>query len=140
MRFEMNEILVVVHEPDQRERIAGLLTDEGFATTKAADGLTALRALGDRRFAMVVAATDLPGSLHAAIVRHARRRNPRLKILYTGEAATRPAFGNPDIDDFIAMPFDRHELIGCVFELLHRSVAAGAADLGRRVRAELNAS
>ncbi len=141
MRFEMNEILVVVHEPDQRERIARLLTDEGFATTKAADGLTGLRALGDRRFAMVVAATDLPGSLDGpAIVRHARRRNPRLKILYTGEPATRPAFGNPDIDDFIATPFDRHELIGCVFELLHRPMAGGAADLGRRVRAELKAS
>jgi DNA-binding response OmpR family regulator len=141
MCFERNEILVVVHEPERRERIARLITEEGFAVTTAGEGLAALRILGDRGFMLIVAATNLPGSLDAlAMMRRARQRHPRLKVLYTGEPATRPALGNPDIDDFIATPFERHELIGCVFELLHRPVASGAADLGRRVRAELRAS
>ena len=141
MCFERNEILVVVHEPERRERIARLLTDEGFAVNTAGEGLTALRTLGDRGFALIVAATNLPGSLDGpAMMRRARQRHPWLKVLYTGESATRPALGNPDIDDFIAAPFERHDLIGCVFELLHRPMTAGAADLGRSVRAELRAS
>jgi len=141
MCLERNEILVVIHETERRERIARLITDEGFAVTMAGEGLTALRILGDRGFALIVAATNLPGSLDGpAMMRRARQRHPWLKVLYTGKPATRPALGNPDIDDFIAAPFESHELIGCVFELLHRPMAAGAADLGRRVRAELRAS
>jgi DNA-binding response OmpR family regulator len=135
------EILVVVHDSRRREQIACLLTDEGFAVTTAADGLAALRACPERRFGLIVAATDLPGSLDGpGIVRWVRRRQPAMKVLYAGEPVVRPAFGNPDTDDFIAVPFERHELIGCVYELLHRTAAAEAADLGRRVRTEVRAS
>lgn len=136
-----NEILIVVHEAEQRERIAHLLTDEGFAVTTAADGLTALRACANRRFGLIVAATDLPGSLSGSVIaQRARRRQPWLKVLHTGEPASRAALAYPDTDDFIAVPLERADLIGCVFELLHRAVAAGAADLGRRVRTEVRAS
>ena len=136
-----NDILVVVHEPERRERIVRLLADEGFAVTAAAEGLAALRASADRRLGLVVAAMDLPGSLDGpTTVRQARQHHPGLKVLYTGEPAVRPALSNPDTEDFIAAPFERHELIGCVFELLHREAGGEAADLGRRVRAELRAS
>jgi CheY-like chemotaxis protein len=135
------EILVVVHEPERRERIGRLLADEGLAVTAATEGLAALRASRNRQFDLIVAATDLPGSLDGpATVRRARQRHPWVKALYTGDPSTRPASGNPDIDDFIAAPFERHELIGCIFELLHREAAAGIADLGRRVRTDLRVS
>lgn len=135
------EILVVVHDPQRREQIACLLSDEGFTVTVAAEGLAALRVCADRRFGLIVAATDLPGSLDGpGIVRRVRRRHPGMKFLYAGEPAARPALGNPNADDFIAVPFERHELIGCVYELLHRTVESEAADLGRRVRAEVRAS
>ena len=141
MCLQGSEILVVVHEPEPRERIARLLTDEGFAVTTAGEGLTALRVCPNRRLGLIMAATNLPGSLDGpAIVRRMRPRYPEMKVLHLGEPATRPALGNPDTDDFIAMPFERHELIGCVFELLHRAPAAEATDLSRRVRAELKAS
>jgi CheY-like chemotaxis protein len=136
-----NDILVVVHEPQQRARTVHLLADEGFSVSEAAEGLAALRASAHRRFALIVAATNLPGSLDGgAIVRRMRLRQPRLRGLFTGEPASRPASVDPDTDDFIATPFERHELIGCVFELLHREIAGDAADLARRVRAELRAS
>jgi len=136
-----NDILVVVNETERRELIARLLSGEGFAVTAAGDGLTALRACADRRFGLIVAATDLPGSLDGpAIVRQARRRQPGLRVLHTGEPASRPILAYADSDDFIAAPFDRAELIGCVFELLHRSEGSEVADLGRRIRAEARAS
>lgn len=141
MYLQGNEILVVVNEAERRELITHLLAGEGFAVTAAGDGLTALRTCANRRFGLVVVATDLPGSLDApAIVRRVRRRQPWLRALHLGEAASRPILAYPDIDDFIAAPFDRAELIGCVFELLHRPAGSEVADLSRRIRAEAKAS
>jgi CheY-like chemotaxis protein len=136
-----NEILIVDHEPKRRERIVGLLAAEGFAVTEVSEGLAALRVCANRRFALIVSAVDLPGSLDGgATVRRVRLRQPWVKVLYTGEPSSRPAPGNADMDDFIAAPFERFELIGCVFELLHRIAADEAADLARSLRAERKAS
>jgi len=135
------EILVVIHEPERRERIVRILADEGFAVTEAAEGLSALRAAGERRFSLVVASLHLPGSLDGVTtVRRARARQPWLKALFTADAATRPPRGDPEIEDFIAAPFERRELIGCTFELLQRGALAETADLARRIRTELRAS
>lgn len=137
---EGQEILVVIDDYERRERVARILGDEGFAVTTAAEGLAALRAVGSQRFAMVVAAAQLPGSLDGATtVRQARTRQPWLKALFIDDSHLRHDRGNPDIDDFIAAPFERHELIGCTFELLQR-VSAQARDLSVRARTELRAS
>lgn len=137
---EGQEILVVIDDRQRREQIARILGDEGFAITAAAEGLAALRAIGTQEFAMIVAATRLPGSLDGpTTVRQARNRQPWLKALFIDDASIRRGRGNPDTDDFIAAPFESHELIGCTFELLHR-VTAEARDLSRRIRTELRAS
>lgn len=135
------EILVVVDDRERRERIGWILAEEGFAVTVAAEGLSALRAAGARRFSLMVAALRLPGFLDGpTVVRQARSRQPWLKALYTDELGAPPACGNPDTEDFIAAPFERRELLGCVFELLQRSEARAAADLACRIRVERRAS
>jgi two-component system phosphate regulon response regulator OmpR len=137
---EGQEILIVIDDGERRERVTRILGDEGFAVTAAAEGLAALRAVGAQRFAMVVAAARLPGSLDGATtVRQARTRQPWLKALFIDESNIRHNRGNPDIDDFIAAPFERHEFIGCIFELLQRG-ASEARDLSLRARTELRAS
>jgi CheY-like chemotaxis protein len=136
---EGQDILVVDDNRDRRERIACILGAEGFAVTPAAEGLAALRAIGARDYALIVAAARLPGSLDGATtVRQARARQPWLKALFVEDRAIRPACGNPDTDDVIAAPFERHELIGCTFELLQRGTAE-MADLSRRARTALGA-
>jgi DNA-binding response OmpR family regulator len=137
---EGQEILIVIDDRERRERVARILGDEGFAVTVAAEGLAALRAIGMRRFAMAVAATRLPGSLDGATtVRQARAKQPWLKALFVDDSGNRRDSGNPDTDDFITAPFERHELIGCTFELLQRNAAA-ARDLSLRARTALRAS
>jgi CheY-like chemotaxis protein len=132
---EGQEILVVDDDTARRERIAQILADEGFAVTAATEGLAALRAAGAKRFSLAIAAVRLPGSVDGpTAVRQARARQPWLKALYTDDAAAPRARRNPDTDDFIAAPFERRELLGCVFELLHRGGARGDADLARSVR------
>lgn len=134
------EILVVVDDRERRERISHVLAAEGFAVTAAAEGLAALRAVGTRRYALAIAAARLPGSLDGrTTIRQARLRQPWLKALYIEEGGGRPTQGDPETDDVIAAPFERRELIGCTFELLHRR-GADAADLARRTRLARNAS
>jgi CheY-like chemotaxis protein len=137
---EGQEILVVIDDRQSRERVVRLLAAEGFAVTAAAEGLAALRAIGTKRYALVVAAARLPGSLDGATtVRQARTRQPWLKALYIEHSSARRDRGNPDTEDIITVPFERHELIGCTFELLQRRAVA-SDDLSRRVRTELRAS
>jgi CheY-like chemotaxis protein len=137
---EGHEILVVIDDGESRERVARILGSEGFAITVAAEGLAALRALAAKRFALVVAATGLPGSLDGrTTVRQARARQPWLKALLIDDGRERYDRGNPETEDFIAAPFERHELIGCTFELLQRGTREGA-DLWRRARTALTAS
>ncbi len=137
---EGQEILVVIDDREKRERVARILGDEGFAVTAAAEGLAALRAIAGRRFAMAVAAMRLPGSLDGATtIRQARVKQPWLKVLFLDDSGIRRDRGNPDTDDFITAPFERHELIGCTFELLQRGVAA-SRDLSLRARTEFRAS
>jgi DNA-binding response OmpR family regulator len=134
------EILVVIDDSARRERVAQTLAAEGFAVTMAAEGLAALRAVGAQHYTLVIAATQLPGSLDGkTTVRQARTRQPWLKALYVDDGRAWPDRGHPETDDVITVPFERHELIGCTFELLQRGTAE-AADLSRRARTELRAS
>jgi two-component system OmpR family response regulator len=134
------EILVVVDDREHRTRVAQILRDEGFAVTAAAEGLAALRHANAQHYALIIAAQRLPGSLDGpTTVRQARARQPWLKALYLGDRGVPPVRGNPDSDDVIAAPFERHELLGCTFELLQRGTT-DAADLSRRLRTEVRAS
>jgi DNA-binding response OmpR family regulator len=137
---EGQEILIVIDDNEQRERVARTLGSEGFPVTTAAEGLTALRAIGTRNYAMVIAATRLPGSLDGkTTVRQARVRQPWLKALYIEDGAGWRDGSNPETDDVITTPFERHELIGCTFELLQRGTAE-TDDLSRRARTAPRAS
>jgi DNA-binding response OmpR family regulator len=134
-------ILVVENDDDTRSLIERILGEEGFAVTAVTEGLGALRAVQRQSFALVVAALDLPGTLDGlATVRQARARQPALRALFTADFTPRKRCDNPDSDDFIAMPFHRRELLGCVFELLQRNPVPGAADLARRCRIDRRAS
>jgi len=131
-------VLIVDHDLGRRQSIERILAEEGFVVTAVAEGFAALRAAGRRRFALIIAAVDLPGTLDGVTtVRRLRARQPRLKALFTGEFARGPRWSSRDCDEFIAAPFHRRELLGCVFELLQRESLPGA-DLVRRSRLELD--
>jgi CheY-like chemotaxis protein len=130
----VQHILVIDSDAERRQLSAGLLADEGFAVTAVAEGFSAIRAAGARDFALALAAVELPGTLDGrATVRHVRVRQPWLKALYTGDAAQRPRCPALGCDDFIAAPFHRRDLLGCVFELLQRKVGHAPA-VGRGCR------
>jgi DNA-binding response OmpR family regulator len=131
-------VLIVDDDLGRLQSIERILCEEGFAVTTASEGFAALRVGGSQRFALVIVAVELPGTLDGVTtVRRLRGRQPWLKALFTGEFARGPRWAGRDCDEFIAAPFHRRELLGCVFELLQREALPGA-DLMRRSRLELD--
>jgi two-component system phosphate regulon response regulator OmpR len=139
MVLEDSEILVVDSAEQRRAAIVRCLRDEGFRVTAVAEGLAALRAIGKREFALMIAAVELPGALDgAATLRQARSRQPGLRALFVADYPRLPRFPDPGGEDVLAWPMERRELLGCVFERLHRSDAAFAG-LASRCRTERHA-
>ena len=96
--------------------------------TTVGDGGSALRRIEAKPFALVVAEIRLPGSLDGmTTMQYARAQQPGLKCLFTSGFAPARPWNNVELDDFIAKPFRRRELVGCVFELLQRDAVAGDA-------------
>ena len=122
------EILVIDGDERTRTLIEQTLTEQGFTVTAVRDGDSALRRIEAKPFALVVAEIRLPGSLDGmTTLQYARAQQPGLKCLFTSEFAPACPRNNVDLDDFIAKPFRRRELVGCVFELMQRDAVAGGA-------------
>lgn len=135
MYLAAKRILVVDSNAARREQTLCTLAAEGFAVTGSAEGLAAIRAAGQHRFALAVIAAELPGTLDGrTTLRHLRARQPGLRALFTGDPAHWPAGSARGRDDFLPVPLTRRHLVGCVLELLERDArrqrAAGAA-IGR---------
>jgi DNA-binding response OmpR family regulator len=116
-------ILVIDHEAGRRELCERVLLDAGFAVTAVSQGISAIRAAATQRVALAVVAIELPGTLDGQnTVRRLRAGQPWLRALFTGEVRRRPVWRGHEPDDFIPSPFHRRDLLGCIFELLHREV------------------
>jgi DNA-binding response OmpR family regulator len=121
----VREVLVVDGDGHERTWIGRVLLKEGFAVTTAVDGSSALRQIEAKPFALVVAEMRLPGPLDGVTtMRLARAKRPHLKCLFTSAFVPTRSWGDDELDDFIAKPLDRRELLGCVFELLERGAVA----------------
>jgi DNA-binding response OmpR family regulator len=120
------EILVIDGDERARALIEQTLAEQGFAVTAVGDGEAALRRIEAKPYALVVSEIRLPGSLDGmTTLRHARAEQPELKCLFTSRFAPGHPWNNVELEDFIAKPFRRRELVGCVFELLHRDGPGG---------------
>jgi CheY-like chemotaxis protein len=138
---ESHAILVIDHDDARREAIAATLRDEGFPVTAVTEGLAGLRAVCHHRFALVIAAMQLPGTLDGvATMRQARAKQPELKFLLVADFPHLPLWLSREPAEVIAAPCHRWELIGCVFELLERDTRDDMLDLSRRARTESWAS
>ena len=129
---EGQRILVIDDDARRRQLIERTLIEEGFAVSAVAQGFSAIRAVAGGRFALVIAAMSLPGTLDGpTTIRQLRGRQPWLKALFTGDVAQWPRLPDRTGDEFIAFPFHRRDLLGCVFELLQREIVQGEiADRG----------
>jgi DNA-binding response OmpR family regulator len=128
MRPAGQQLLLVDHEPARRAEVERVLHAEGFEVAAVGEGLAAIRATGQQRFALTVAALGLPGTLDGPVIAHQlRARQPGLKTLFIADAQERLHGPVRDCGDVVPWPCRPSELVGCVFEMLQRDLLPAVA-------------
>ena len=120
-----DRVLVVEDDEAVRDAIRSGLTVHGFDVTVAADGETAVRAVIDKLYDVVVLDVGLPGISGIEVCQYLRRQEIDVPILILSardEVGDRVAGLQAGADDYLVKPFDLSELVARVAALLRRSV------------------
>jgi DNA-binding response OmpR family regulator len=124
-------ILVVEDDESVRDMIGEMLLRSGFQVRTAATGLEALAIIDERPFDMLVADIHLLGGISGLeMTQCARARHPALKCLFISGQRD-PIVVDPELDDFMAKPFQAFELIGCVWKVLGGNQPRPRLDIAR---------
>src|SRR4029453_12225525 len=129
MRRMKARILVVEDEPQLRDLLRLYLEREGHRVTDAGDGPTALAAFDAEGADLVILHLMLPGMAGEAVL-EALRDAGDVPVLITSAKrsdAERIAGLRLGADDYLAKPFNPHELTARVAAILRRSRASPAA-------------
>ena len=130
MRPMRSHILVVEDEPQLRALLRLYLEREGHAVTDAGDGPSALAAFDEHGADLIVLDLMLPG-MQGETVLDAIRAAGEVPVLITSAKrsdAQRIAGLRAGADDYLAKPFNPHELTARVAAILRRTRTAATAE------------
>jgi DNA-binding NtrC family response regulator len=124
----MLNILVVDDDPDLREALGQVLSEEGHVVDVAQDGETAMEQLASRPFDLVVSDVWLPKVDGLTLLRLVRREFPLTEVLLLtahgsiGDAVTAMKDGAVD---YLRKPFDIQHLVTIVEGIERRPMHQG---------------
>ena len=125
-------LLVVEDDSYVRELIRNVLVEAGFEVEMAENGWAALELIEQKSFDVAIVDIGLPGDLSGLdVVQYARVQPRPMRCLFVSGFQD-PITDDPDCDDFVSKPFRPNELVGCVWELLHRKVPTHPIDRSPR--------
>jgi DNA-binding response OmpR family regulator len=128
--MERARILIVEDEPQLRGLLRLYLERAGYLVSDAGDGATALTAFAAERADLVILDLMLPGMQGEAVL-EALREGGDVPILITSAKrsdAERIAGLRLGADDYLAKPFNPHELTARVAAILRRSRPGATSD------------
>jgi len=144
---KLPRILIVDDEAAQMQALCSTLRGHGYATTGRSDGRTALEALPDSKFELLLADLAMPGMDGIAVLHEAQRLDPDLVgIIMTGEGtiATAVRAMKTGAFDYVLKPFKLSAILPVLARALAvRDLRLANAELERSVRertAELEAA
>ncbi len=123
-RAERGEtVLVIDDEPAIRMLVTDVLSDLGYVSVEAADGVAGLKVLrSDVRIDLLVTDVGLPGGMNGRQVADAARvLRPDLKVLFITGYAENAVVGNGDLELGMAVltkPFAMDHLAGKIRDLI----------------------
>lgn len=120
----MAKILVVEDEVQLRQLIVEYLTDEGYETVAAGDGLEALKLLEKRACDMIVTDVMMPKMDGFTLAERVRKNDEAIPILFLtalGDKPSKKLGFKLGIDDYMTKPFDLDELAFRVCAILRRA-------------------
>jgi two-component system response regulator MprA len=121
-------VLVVDDDPDVREAVETALELDGHGVTTAADGLAALKRLGQAEFDAVVLDVLMPNLDGFEVCRRLRASGNRTPVLIlTARDSEQDTIRGLDLgaDDYLVKPFGLGELLARVRALMRRTRPAG---------------
>jgi two-component system, OmpR family, response regulator MprA len=121
-------VLVVDDDPDVRDAVETALELEGHRVTTAADGLAALKRMGQTEFDAVVLDVLMPDLDGFEVCRRLRTAGNRIPVLIlTARDSEEDTIRGLDLgaDDYLVKPFALGELLARVRALLRRTRPAG---------------
>src|SRR3989339_1458981 len=77
----MNNILIIDDDEELCEEISEILVDEGFEIKAEHDGLKGLKRINTSQYALVLLDLKIPGMSGFEVLKTARAKYPRLKII-----------------------------------------------------------
>jgi len=114
-------VLIVDDEPFVRQLVRDTLEKKGFTTGIAADGEEALALLDEEDFGVVLTDVVMPGMDGFELLKRIKKRHPGTKVvILTGYARQQQIseFYLHGADEYLAKPFQVHELIGVLERLV----------------------
>lgn len=119
----MKTILLVEDDRRIAQNISRGLTDEGYTTQVAYDGLDGREKIRTNEFDLVILDVNLPGLNGYDLCRELRLQNPHLPVLMLtalGEIEDKVTGLGAGADDYLVKPFDFRELLARVAACLRR--------------------
>ncbi len=119
-----SEILIVEDERDIADVIEFMLEQDGYSTTVASDGDSAVELFGSKRPDLVVLDLSLPGICGIELFHRFRQESPDVPIIIAtsrSEEADRIAGLEMGADDYVTKPFSARELAARVRAVLRRA-------------------
>lgn len=135
--MSVSRILIVDDEQGIRRSLSGLLSDEGFETSGAADGEQALAALREESPNLVLLDIAMPGRDGIAVLEELRRDWPQLPVvMMSGHGTIETAVRATQLGafDFIEKPLSIEKLLLTIRNALE---AQRLADENRALRAQM---
>jgi two-component system OmpR family response regulator len=118
-------ILIVEDDPEIRTMVSRFLTKNGCRITATGDAQSMGRAMAAARIDLVVLDIMLPGEDGLSICRRLRADSsvPIIMLTASGDPVARVVGLEMGADDYVAKPFDPHELLARIRAVLRRTAA-----------------
>jgi two-component system, OmpR family, copper resistance phosphate regulon response regulator CusR len=126
MSNDIKKILIVEDDARIAQNISKGLTEKGFETEVAYDGLIGSKIAHNQQFDLVILDINLPSMNGYEVCRNIRQRDPNVPILMLtalGETEDKIEGFGVGADDYIVKPFDFRELLARINVFLKRSQA-----------------
>lgn len=123
-------ILIVEDDPEIRTMVSRFLTKNGCRITATGDAQSMSRAIGAARIDLVILDIMLPGEDGLSICRRLRSTSsvPIIMLTAAGDPVARVVGLEMGADDYVAKPFDPHELLARIRAVLRRAATLPIAE------------
>ena len=122
-------VLIVANDPDMRDLISALLTEEGFQIVAVSDGVAALHIIRTRRPALAIIDLTMPVMDGRELIERLRQEpEPPLPIIAMSAALSSDSNDHIEADACLSKPFDLEELLEHVTYLISQQPGPPAAN------------